>query len=118
MPCHSGRVPTLPWTGKCPARSRACRGNPASTGSATRQVDRELDSLDWVTSPPRAATLEPAALEICGWSGQPLVRFAVRAGRLCEWSREPCDAAAAAPALAGWAGFARRSAGLAAMLSA
>jgi excinuclease ABC subunit C len=86
------------------------------------QIDRELGSLNWVTSPQRAATLEPAAFEICGWSGQLLVRFAVRAGRLCEWSQEPCDAAAAAPALAatppGWAGFARRSAGLAAMLSA
>jgi excinuclease ABC subunit C len=86
------------------------------------KIDRELGSLDWVTSPQRAATLEPAAFEICGWSGQLLVRFAVRAGRLCEWSQEPCAGAAAAPALAatppGWAGFARRSAELAAMLSA
>jgi hypothetical protein len=51
-----------------------------------------------------------------------VLRFAVRAGRLCEWSQEPCDAAAAAPAVAatpaGWAGFAQRSAELAAMLSA
>ena len=59
-------------------------------------------------------TLEPAAFEACGWSGQLLVRFVIRAGRLSEWSQERCGRAAATAALAatpaGWAGFAQRSA--------
>jgi excinuclease ABC subunit C len=86
------------------------------------KINSELRALDWVTSPQRVSTLEAAAFEACGWSGQLLVRFVIRAGRLCEWSQERCGRAAAGPALAatpaGWAGFAQRSAELAAALSA
>jgi excinuclease ABC subunit C len=86
------------------------------------KIDSELRSLDWVTSPQRVTTLEPACFEACGWSGQVLVRFVIRAGRLCEWSQERYDRTAATAALAatpaGWAGFARRTAELAATLSA
>jgi excinuclease ABC subunit C len=85
------------------------------------KINSELRSLDWVTSPQRVTTLEPAAFEACGWSGQLLVRFVIRAGRLCEWSQERCDPAAATTPLAatppGWAAFAQRSAELAAALS-
>jgi excinuclease ABC subunit C len=87
-----------------------------------RKINSELHALDWVTSPQRVSTLEAAAFEACGWSDQLLVRFVIRAGRLCEWSRERCDRAAAGPVLAAtpasWAAFAQRSAGLAAALSA
>ena len=86
------------------------------------KINSELEALDWIISPQRVTTLEPAAFEACGWSGQLLVRFVIRAGRLRQWSQEHCDQAAAGPALAatpaGWAGFAQRSAELAAALSA
>jgi excinuclease ABC subunit C len=83
-------------------------------------IQAELQALDWVTSPQRVTTLEPAEFEACGWSGQLLVRFAVRAGRLQEWSQVRCGQRAAAARLAatppGWADFAQRGAELAAAL--
>jgi excinuclease ABC subunit C len=99
-------------------RDRAAR---ALAFELAGKIDAELQALDWVTSPQRVTTVEPADFEACGWSGQLLVRFAVRGGRLQEWSLERCGRAAAAPALAatpaGWTGFAQRAAGLAAALA-
>jgi excinuclease ABC subunit C len=99
-------------------RDRAAR---ALAFELAGKVQAEIEALDWVTSPQRVTALEPADFEAWGWSGGVLVRFAVRAGRLREWSQRPCGPRAAAARLAatppGWAGFAQRAADLAAALA-
>lgn len=85
------------------------------------QVQGEIQALDWVTSPQRVTTAGAGDAEVYGWSGDVLVRFGVRGGRLCEWSQRRCSRPRAAPRLAAtpvaWAEFARRNAELAAALA-
>ena len=86
------------------------------------RVHSEISALDWVTGPQRVTTMDAGDFDACGWSGEVLVRFAIRGGRLCEWSQHACPRSRAVPRLAvtpaGWAGFARRNAELAAALAA
>jgi excinuclease ABC subunit C len=99
-------------------RDRAAR---ALAFELAGKVQAEIEALNWVTSPQRVTALEPADFEACGWSGGVLVRFAVRAGRLREWSQRPCGPRPAAAPLAAtppaWAGFTQRAADLAATLA-
>ncbi len=84
------------------------------------QVQSEIQALDWLTSPQRVTAPEAGDADVYGWSGDVLVRFGVRGGRLCEWSQRRCSRSRAAPRLAAtpaaWADFARRNAELAAAL--
>jgi excinuclease ABC subunit C len=84
------------------------------------RIQAERQALDWVTSAQRVTTLAGTDFDVYGWADGMLVRFAVRAGRLCEWSQRRCGQGRAGPRLAatpaGWAGFARRNAELAAAL--
>jgi excinuclease ABC subunit C len=85
------------------------------------QVQDEIHALDWVTSPQRVTTAGAGDADVYGWSGDVLVRFGVRGGRLCEWSQRRCSRPRAAPRLAAtpaaWAEFARCNAELAAALA-
>lgn len=84
------------------------------------RIHAERQALDWVTSPQRVTTMAAADFDVYGWAGGVLVHFAVRGGRLREWSQRRCGRERAGPRLAttpgGWAGFARRNAELAAGL--
>lgn len=85
------------------------------------RIHAERQALDWVTSTQRVTTMDAADADVYGWAGWVLVHFAVRGGRLREWSQRRCGENRAGPRLAatpaGWAGFARRNAELAAGLS-
>jgi excinuclease ABC subunit C len=74
-----------------------------------------------VTCPQRVTTMDAGDFDVYGWSGDVLVRFGIRAGRLCRWSQRRCSQSRAAPQLAatpaGWTGFAQRNAELAAALA-
>jgi excinuclease ABC subunit C len=85
------------------------------------RIHAERQALDWVTSPQRVTTMAADDLDVYGWAGGVLVHFAVRGGRLREWSQRRCGRDRADPRLAAtpacWAGFARRNAELAAGLA-
>jgi len=85
------------------------------------RIQAELEALDWITGPQRVTSMDPGDLEVHGWAGGVLVRFAVTGGRLCQWSQRACGQAQAASRLAasppGWAAFASRNAELAAALT-
>jgi excinuclease ABC subunit C len=85
------------------------------------RIHTEIGALDWVTCPQRVTTMDAGDFDVYGWSGDVLVRFGIRAGRLCQWSQRRCSQSRAAPRLAvtpdEWAGFAQRNAELAAALA-
>lgn len=85
-------------------------------------VNAEIQALEWVTCPQRAASLERTDFAACGWSDGIITSFAVRAGQISEWVQASCPESDAAPLLAGtppgWAEFAQRNAELAAALHA
>jgi excinuclease ABC subunit C len=85
------------------------------------RVQDELDAVDWITSPQRVTSPEPDDFEVAGWADGILVRFEIRAGRVRIWTQRRCTADAARRHVAatptGWAGFADRSAVLAARLT-
>lgn len=86
------------------------------------EIHEELRALDWITSPQRAASLDPADFTAAGWAAGLLVLFTVRAGRLTGWTQRACTPARAAPHLAAtpqtWLDFTGRNAELAAALRA
>ena len=86
------------------------------------RIQGELAALDWVTSPQRVTSQTAADFDACGWSGDVLVIFGVRGGRLSLWSQHACPQAGASAVVAAtppsWAGFAGRNAELAAALAA
>ena len=85
------------------------------------RVQAEIDALDWITSPQRVTTADAGDLDVYGWHDGLLVRFEVRAGRLCTWTQRPCGDAGAQAHLAAtpdaWRGFAQRNAELAVALA-
>jgi excinuclease ABC subunit C len=85
------------------------------------RVQDQLDAVAWLTSPQRVTSPEPVDFEVAGWSDGILVRFQIRAGRVCTWTQRCSTAGAArrhlAATPAGWAEFADRSALLAARLT-
>ena len=84
------------------------------------KLQREIEAFDWITSEQKATVLDPADAEVCGWAGGVLVRFEIRAGRMCTWTQRPSTADAAQDRLgrtpAIWRAFAQRNAELAARL--
>jgi excinuclease ABC subunit C len=103
-------------------RARARLGDlrdAASAGQAyerAAKIQEELAALEWIVSPQRATALESADLEFEAWADGVLVRFAVRGGRLCEWTQRRTPKAPKSPPPASWAAFAQRNAALAAAL--
>jgi excinuclease ABC subunit C len=84
------------------------------------RVQAELEALDWIAAEQKVTRAQPSDLDVHGWADGVLVCFEVRRGRLSGWSQRACGAAAARRHLdqtpPAWAGFARRSAELAARL--
>src|SRR6266511_289277 len=85
------------------------------------RLQAEIHAVDWITSPQRVTRAEPSDFEVFGWAGGVLVRFQVRAGRLCTWTQRACTQVNAVRHLATtpapWADFAQRNAELAARLA-
>jgi excinuclease ABC subunit C len=85
-------------------------------------VQAELDALDWIVSPQRVTGTRPYDADVAGWADGVLVRFEVRAGRLCAWTQRVCGPAGARRHLAAsppeWTNFAHRNAVLGARLVA
>jgi excinuclease ABC subunit C len=85
------------------------------------RIQAELQALEWTTGRQRV-TVEDGAGDgdVYGWSGGILVHFAIRAGRLDQWSQRRCGQARAVPRLAAtateWTGFAQSAAELAVAL--
>jgi excinuclease ABC subunit C len=86
------------------------------------RIQAELDALDWVTCPQRAASFADADADVAGWADGVLVRFEIRAGRLAGWRQSQQTRAAAQRWLErtppGWRAWADRNAALAASLAA
>jgi excinuclease ABC subunit C len=84
------------------------------------RVQAELEALDWIAAEQKVTRAQPSDLDVHGWADGVLVCFEVRRGRLSGWSQRACGAATARRHLdqtpPAWAGFARRSAELAARL--
>ena len=85
------------------------------------RLQGEIEALAWVTAEQKVTRAAPDDFDVCGWADGPLIRFAVRGGRLSGWTQRACGAATARRHLAAtppeWAGFARRNAELAARLA-
>jgi excinuclease ABC subunit C len=91
------------------------------------RIQAELEAVDWVVAPQRATAAhhptEPVLdADLHGYVDGLLVSFAIRGGRLREWSQRACAATAAAPLVAAtpaaWIDFAQGNAELAARLQA
>nr|BFE56840.1 hypothetical protein GCM10020063_013660 [Dactylosporangium thailandense] len=84
------------------------------------EIHEELEALDWIVSPQRTATLEPAELRAAGFADGILVLFRVREGRLDEWTQRPATPVLARKYLTAtpppWRAFAERAAELASRL--
>jgi excinuclease ABC subunit C len=84
------------------------------------RLQAELEGLDWIAGEQKVTQAQPADFDVHGWADGVLVCFEVRGGRLSGWSQRACGATTARRYLdqtpAAWAGFARRSAELAARL--
>ncbi|GAA3641294.1 GIY-YIG nuclease family protein [Microlunatus ginsengisoli] len=84
------------------------------------KIQEEIAALDWITAEQKATTLDRSDEEVCGWADGVLVRYDVRAGRMCTWTRRLAsersarDRVLATPVR--WEAFARRNAELAARL--
>jgi excinuclease ABC subunit C len=84
-------------------------------------IQDEIKALAWITAPQRATTADGGSETVHGWAGGLLVSFAIRDGRMCEWTQRRCSPAIAAARLAesppAWSAFAHRNAELAASLA-
>ncbi|HWD82072.1 MAG TPA: GIY-YIG nuclease family protein [Kribbella sp.] len=84
------------------------------------KVQGEIEALDWIVAEQKVAWLEPRDAEIYGWADGVLVRFELRAGRMCTWTQRAVGETAARARVAStpelWRGFAQRNAELAARL--
>jgi Pyridine nucleotide-disulphide oxidoreductase/Pyridine nucleotide-disulphide oxidoreductase, dimerisation domain/GIY-YIG catalytic domain len=85
------------------------------------RIHAELAAIEWVTCAQRIATLDGQDAEVAGWASGVLVRFEIRAGRMCGWQQLRRTQAQAQPRLAAspprWQDFAYRNAVLAAALA-
>ncbi len=104
------------------ARLIGCRAEAARVQAyeLAGRVQAEVQALEWITCPQRAATLAHDDLDLAGWADGLLVRFEVRNGRLCGWRQQTRTSAQARPFVAAtppqWREFAQRNAELAGRL--
>jgi excinuclease ABC subunit C len=92
----------------------------ASAGLAferAAKIQAEIAALEWVTCTQRATTNDGVTTTVDGWADGVLVRFEIRAGRLCRWTQRRAARAPARATISGWEAFAQRNAALAATLS-
>ncbi|WP_350278832.1 GIY-YIG nuclease family protein [Kribbella sp. HUAS MG21] len=84
------------------------------------KVQGEIEALDWIVAEQKVAWLEPRDADVYGWADGVLVRFELRAGRMCTWTQRSMGESAARERVAGtpelWREFAHRNAQLAARL--
>ncbi len=85
------------------------------------QLHDEIQALAWLLAEQKVTRPGMADAEFGGWHQGVLVRFEIRDGRLCDWTQQRSDRAAASPLLAAtspdWQVFAQRAAVLAERLS-
>lgn len=85
------------------------------------RIQAELEAVDWVVCPQRAAVLEPVSASLAGWAHGVLVAFEISGGRMCGWRQQPMTEPQAQPLLAAtppqWREFTQRNAELAARLT-
>jgi excinuclease ABC subunit C len=86
------------------------------------RLQAEIEALAWVTAEQKVTRPAPADFDVYGWADGTLIHFAVRGGRLREWTQRPCGEASARRDVAAtppeWTPFAQRTAELAARLAA
>jgi excinuclease ABC subunit C len=84
------------------------------------KVQGEIEALDWIVAEQKVAWLEPRDADVYGWADGVLVRFELRAGRMCTWTQRAVSEATAQERVAAtpelWRTFAQRNAELAARL--
>ncbi|NUR98654.1 MAG: GIY-YIG nuclease family protein [Kribbellaceae bacterium] len=84
------------------------------------KVQGEIEALDWIVAEQKVAWLEPRDADVYGWADGVLVRFELRAGRMCRWTQRAVGEGAARARVAStpelWRPFAQRNAELAARL--
>lgn len=85
------------------------------------KLQEEITALDWVVSEQKVSRLAPDDdLDVYGWADGLLVRFGMRAGRICTWTQRIVSEATARARIAAnppdWRDFAQRNAELAARL--
>lgn len=84
------------------------------------KVQGEIEALDWIVAEQKVAWLEPRDADVYGWADGVLVRFELRAGRMCTWTQRAVTEATARKRVAAtpelWRTFAQRNAELAARL--
>jgi excinuclease ABC subunit C len=84
------------------------------------RIQEEIQALEWTTGIQRVTVEDGPEADVYGWSDGILVHFAIRAGRLEQWTQRSCGPARALDRLAStppeWSEFARRAAELAVAL--
>jgi excinuclease ABC subunit C len=84
------------------------------------KVQGEIEALDWIVAEQKVAWLEPRDADVYGWADGVLVRFELRAGRMCTWTQRAVGEATARERVAAtpepWRSFAQRNAELASRL--
>jgi excinuclease ABC subunit C len=84
------------------------------------RVQQELEAVDWLVAEQKMTVPAAADCDVYGWADDLLVRFELRAGRLCTWTQRACRRPAAQRYLdrtpPEWVPFAARSADLAGRL--
>jgi excinuclease ABC subunit C len=84
------------------------------------KLQDEIAAFDWIVADQKVSWLEPHHADVYGWADGVLVRFELRAGRMCTWTQRAASEAAARDRVAAtpviWRAFAQRNAELAAHL--
>ena len=115
-----GRDPAAVAQAKAHLEALRQRAVSAEAFELAARIDGELSGLEWISSVQRVTTLSGEDADVFAWSRGLLVHFAVRSGRLQEWTSRRSDLADATSHLrvspASWIDFAQRNADLAAAL--
>jgi len=113
------RAAVASLTSQLAARRDAAAGTEVFELAA--RIQAELAAVEWITCPQRLASLDHQDIDVAGWTAGLLVRFEIRAGRMCGWRQTPISYEQAQPWLAAtppsWVDFAQRNALLAARLA-
>jgi excinuclease ABC subunit C len=85
------------------------------------KLQDEITAFDWIVAEQKVSLLDPHDIEVHGWAEGVLVRFVMRAGRMCTWTQRTASERVArnlvAATPAPWRTFAQRNAELAARLT-